>query len=183
MNIIKLIHHPLSIICVIILCFSCDEQELITEDRLSPRDFTHLSISLTDAPINMDEVNIDIMKVKILTDKIDEEITLSTKSDIYNLLDFQNGIKTLLAESDLMNVKTIYQIRLILGERNNVVVAGESFPLIVSENLNDLLTIHCTIPLTREIEKEILLDFDAEKSIFNNAPGVYVLRPHIRIMD
>src|SRR5262245_4141654 len=64
---------------------------------------TDLKISLTDNPYNATEVNVDIeqVRVKFNDDDNDTEgwVNLNTRAGIYNLLDFQNGIDTLIADA------------------------------------------------------------------------------------
>jgi hypothetical protein len=55
-------------------------------------------------------------------------IALNVKSGIYNLLNFSNGLDTLIAIGTL-NIATVQQIRLILGLNNSVVVNNVSHPL------------------------------------------------------
>jgi len=87
-----------------------------------------LQVRLTDAPATYDAVNIDIQKVMINT----SEDTSTTQGwvelpmlhpGVYNLLDFRNGIDTVLADMEVPAGR-INQIRLILGNDNSVVIDG-----------------------------------------------------------
>src|SRR5689334_6029008 len=58
---------------------------------------TNLKINLTDNPYNATEVNVDIREVKVKV--VDSSwINLPTVAGIYNLLNFQNGVDTSLAQ-------------------------------------------------------------------------------------
>ena len=62
---------------------------------------SQLSIFLTDVPANYDAVNIDIQGIQVNTDMYSstntgwESLPLNRKG-VYNLLDFRNGLHTLL---------------------------------------------------------------------------------------
>lgn len=91
----------------------------------------NIEIRLTDAPAPYDEVNIDILSLSIHIANEEfsgwKEFEL-THPGVYNLLDFQNGIDTLLVESEI-NAGKISQIRLLLGENNTIVKDGFEYPL------------------------------------------------------
>ena len=85
------------------------------------------NVRMTDAPGPYEEVNIDLQAVEI-TGNDGQTVLLSTNAGIYNLLDFSNGLDTLIATSTL-NDSDVEQIRLILGPNNTVVIDGVSYPL------------------------------------------------------
>ena len=58
---------------------------------------TLLNIRLTDAPLDVDEVNIDLQSIWVKGPGGSEEIELNTNAGIYDLLDLQNGIDVLVA--------------------------------------------------------------------------------------
>ena len=161
---------------------SCAEQTLIPEEILSPEDFTHLDIILTDSSDTDNEVFVDIRKVLLMTNKSEDEIEMSTYADICNLKNHQKGTQKVLAEADLIDVKKIFQIRLELGLSNQIKIDGIVYPLVL-ENIQENLQIHSNISLDTTLKKEIILDFNSEKSVVEERPGVYYLRPHIRITD
>ena len=93
-----------------------------------------LHIRLTDAPTHFDEVNVDIQEVKVKFEDHsgpgDGWVTLVTYPGIYNLLDYQNGVDTLLA-TGAYPFRIIKEIRFILGPNNTIVDAGVSYPLTI----------------------------------------------------
>jgi len=141
-----------------------------------------LELRLTDAPGNYDAVYVDIQSVKInaTTDSTNgwTDVPL-IKPGVYNLLDFRNGIDTLLASVDVP-AGTISQIRLILGNNNSVVVKGVSYPLNTPSAQQSGLKLNLHANLTPGIVYRLWIDFDASKSIVATGSGKYNLKPVIR---
>lgn len=135
-------------------------------------------VRLTDAPAAFDEVNIDLQAVQVIGSN-GEAVTLNTTAGIYNLLDFSNGVNTLIATSVLADAK-VSQIRLILGPNNTIMVDGTTYPLSTPSAEQSGLKLLVNQTLTADIENEILLDFDAYASIVQTGAGTYKLKPVIR---
>lgn len=136
------------------------------------------NVRMTDAPGPYDEVNIDLQAVEV-TGSNGQTVTLNTTAGVYNLLDFSNGLSTLIATSELSDAN-VEQIRLILGSNNTVVVGGVSYPLSTpsAEQSGLKLQVHQT--LLADIQNEILIDFDANSSIVQTGNGTYKLKPVLR---
>src|ERR1043165_3389280 len=76
-----------------------------------------LQVRLTDAPGDYQEVNVDIQDVQVNADENSNSGWKSlniVKKGVYNLLQFTNGLDTLLGTIELPAGK-ISQIRLVLG--------------------------------------------------------------------
>src|SRR5690606_25455763 len=99
---------------------------------------------------------------------------------IYNLLDFQNGLDTLIASGDVPAGK-VSQIRLILGPNNEVVVNGVPEPLKTPSAQQSGLKLQVNYILQPGIVYEFWLDFDAQRSIVAKGNGGYNLKPVIRV--
>jgi len=140
-----------------------------------------LSIRMTDDPANYDAVYIDIEGVEI-TGEGGAATNLNVNAGIYNLLDFANGVDTLIASGDL-DAGTISQIRLILGENNSVVVDNVSYPLSTPSAQESGLKLQVHDEFVAGIAYAILLDFDANESIVEQGNGTYQLKPVIRVVD
>jgi hypothetical protein len=140
-----------------------------------------LSISLTDDPGNFDEVNIDIVGVEV-TGENGAIADLNVKAGIYNLLDFTNGIDTLIATGSI-DEGTISQIRLILGDNNTVVVDGVTYSLSTPSAQESGLKLQVHDELKAGVVYAILLDFDANKSIVEEGNGSFQLKPVIQVVD
>jgi hypothetical protein len=151
-----------------------------------------LRIKMTDAPNSFDSVNIDIQEVRVkLSDdsaSLDSTSTdstgggwrsMETNAGLYNLLDFQNGLDTVIATAPLPT-QTVRQLRLILGPGSYVVVGGVTYPLTIPSGAESGLKINLNKDLNATIET-ILIDFDAAASIHLQGNGEYKLRPVITV--
>jgi hypothetical protein len=136
---------------------------------------------MTDAPGPYDAVFVDLQGVEI-TGSGGETVTLNAKKGIYNLLDLSNGVSALIATDTLQNSK-VEQIRLILGTNNTVVLNGVSYPLSTPSADQSGLKLQVHQTLQQGILYEILLDFDANKSIVVTGTGTYKLKPVVRTIQ
>ena len=127
---------------------------------------------LTDCPYEADEVNVEITSV-ILEDNAGEQVHLNTNAGIYNLLDFTDGIDTLLAFGNI-EIDNINNIFLELGNQNSIVVDGESFPLQIEGDH----TVNINVGIDNIEYTEFLVDFFACTSIIQDG-GEYFLNPII----
>ena len=84
-------------------------------------------VRMTDAPADYQQVNIDLQAVEVKGTN-GQTVILNTTAGIYNLLDFSNGVSTLIANS-VLNDAHVSQVRLILGPNNTIVVGGVTYPL------------------------------------------------------
>jgi hypothetical protein len=143
-------------------------------------DHSALSIHMTDAPGEWDEVNIDLKEVEVKLSKDSTKwMTLQTNAGIYNLLGFQNGLDTVIAEGAFPTGEVVKEIRLIVGSDNSIVVAGQDYPLTIPSGAETGLKIKVHKPLQASLEN-ILIDFDAELSIRHETDG-YKLLPVIQL--
>lgn len=145
------------------------------------KDKAHLSVNMTDAPGNFDAVMVDIQDVEVIGSN-GNTVMLNASSGIYNLLDFSNGLDTLIATGDL-DPGTISQIRLILGANNTVMIDGVVHPLSTPSAMQSGLKLQINQTFEPGVSYSILLDFDASKSIVKQGNGEYQLKPVIRTID
>ena len=180
--------YGLSALFTMFFLFACDDTFLATD--INPEELTtttNFKIRMTDAPIDYEEVNIDLQgvilygKTKRDADSLELGIELGTNAGIYNLLDFQNGIDTLIANA-MISLDTIKDVRLILGENNSVKVDGEIFPLTIPGNAKNGLRIKLCLSLANLDEFILNIDFDAEKSVKKTGNG-YKLKPVIKVLN
>ncbi|HQW92430.1 MAG TPA: DUF4382 domain-containing protein [Ferruginibacter sp.] len=143
---------------------------------------TTLHVRLTDAPTAFDEVNVDIREVKV---KFSDDttnagwVTLTTFPGVYNLLDYQNGVDTLLA-TGAFPTQTIKEIRFVLGPNNTIKDAGIVYPLTIPSGSESGLKIKISRTLQATLET-IIIDFDAALSVKKEGTGDYKLRPVLKI--
>lgn len=155
----------------------------ITACKKSNDETTQLNIRLTDNPYNASAVNVDIeqVRVKFEDDDRDDEgwVNLETRAGIYNLLDYQNGIDTLIA-TGMVPRRDVKEIRFVLGQDNSIVIDGNSYPLTIPSGSSSGLKIKINKPLRSDFEW-LLIDFDAALSIFQEGTGDYKLRPVLKV--
>ncbi len=139
-----------------------------------------LHIRLTDGPGDFQQVNVDIQEIRIKSAQDSAQwITLSTNAGVYNLLDFQNGIDTLIA-SGLVPPDTLKEVRFILGPNNSVMVDSVLYAMETPSAQQSGLKIKIDKKLQLDINT-LILDFDAAQSVKIQGNGVYRLHPVIKL--
>ena len=141
---------------------------------------TQLTIRLTDNPYNATEVNVDIKEVQVnMRDDDGGWITLNTNRRVYNLLDLQNGIDTVLAQG-IVPTGAVREIRFVLGKQNSITIDSATYPLTIPSGGESGLKIKISKELTSSVDS-LLIDFDAALSILQEGTGDYKLRPVLKI--
>ena len=145
-----------------------------------------LQIFLTDNPVNFQAVNINIQKVevKIEVDSggVEREFwdALQIRPGIYNILNFRNGVDTLLAQG-FVTTGEIKKLRITLGTGNTVVVDNVTYPLTLKKpeviiDIDDISEINSG-------SFKIHIDFDACGSVIRINNNQFELQPRIRTFD
>lgn len=143
-------------------------------------DQTTLRIRLTDGPGDFQQVNVDIREIRVKTSQDSSDwILLQTNAGIYNLLDFQNGIDTLIAAGPVPAV-TLKEVRFVLGPDNSVMVDSVLYPLTTPSAQESGLKVKIDKDLALDINT-FVLDFDAAESVKVQGNGVYKLHPVIKL--
>jgi hypothetical protein len=141
---------------------------------------TDLRIRLTDNPYNATEVNVDIQQVRInLQDDSSGWVNLETRAGIYNLLDYQNGIDTLIAQTTVPT-GTVKEVRFVLGSQNSIKIADVVYPLTIPSGSESGLKIKLNKRLNAHLDS-LVIDFDAALSILQTGTGEYKLKPVLKI--
>jgi Domain of unknown function (DUF4382) len=143
---------------------------------------SRLTVALTDDPSIYDSVDIDIQSIQVNTNSDTSKGWTSlpiTRQGVYNLLDFRNGLDTLLTSTELP-AGTVSQIRLILGSNNAVVIGGTRYHLETPSDQQSGLKLNVHATLLAGIEYKLWIDFDASRSIVETGAGSYILKPVIR---
>ncbi|XOV69082.1 MAG: DUF4382 domain-containing protein [Fluviicola sp.] len=139
-----------------------------------------LRVKMTDAPGDFDSVFVDIQQVQVHVSN-NGWIDLNTNSGIYNLLELQNDITTVLVDTNVLPVGDLQQMRLILGSNNSVVIDSLTFPLELSSQANTGLKLNINTSISPNDLVEVLIDFDAAASIVETGQGTFKLKPVIRV--
>ncbi len=156
-----------------------DGDEIEDETRELQEEERVLSIRLTDAPVDLQAVNVDIVGMYIVAD--DTRYQLSTVQGIYNLLDFQDGIDTLISV-DTFEISFLKDIIFELGDNNSIIDSeGVEHPLELPSANRDFLTIKFNQRLDTIQLLDLQLDFDACRSVHETGSGRWVMRPVIKV--
>lgn len=170
---------------------ACSDDDSSTKDGQGT---ANLTVRMTDAPGDYDEVNIDVQDVQVQVDS-QTEAELESDSDVegdgwvslegvqpgvYDLLELTGGITQILADSEVP-AGYMSQMRLILGSNNTITVNGETKPLNTPSAQQSGLKLQVNENLEDGENYAFLLDFDVEKSIVAQGNGGYNLKPVIRI--
>ena len=187
------------------LIFSACQKDVSTTNN--PKTARQLSVYLTDDPCQYDSVFIDIRYVEVKIDTTKEHMdddefgdrdddgdddhrdhdnfgkwdTLTIRPGVYNILQFRNGLDTLLGTANIPAGK-IRKIRLTLGTNNSLVKDGVSHPLNLLAGTNN----YVYIKIHNEDEDDVTtaqtaiwLDFDVCRSI-KLINGQYYLKPVLK---
>ena len=147
---------------------------------------SRLTVYLTDAPANYDAVTIEVVgiQVKATSDGGDngwQTLPMTSSPAYFNLLEFTNGMDTLLSSVELPAGK-VSQLRLILGDENTITVNGVigDLPLEVPSGSESGLKFNIHADLIGGVEYKLWIDFDVLRSIVVNGTGDHILKPVIR---
>lgn len=165
-------------VTVTLLTFSACKKENESVD-LNPSKKANVRFLLTDAPANYDAVYIDVQQIEVTMEGATAVNYTPARTGIYNLLNFRNGLDTLLLDASFP-VGKIGQIRLILGENNSVVVDGQTYALNTPSAQESGLKLNLQQELVAGGSYNVWIDFDAGKSIVETGSGKYNLKPVIR---
>ncbi|TVQ04704.1 MAG: DUF4382 domain-containing protein [Balneolaceae bacterium] len=172
----KIFHSILMLLIGTLLFSGCDSS--------NDTEFGTLRVLLTDAPGNYEAVYIDIREVRIhKSSNADDEDsgwkTINTQPIIVDLLELTNGKYEILGEVDLEPGR-YNQLRLILGDQNEVVISGVSHSLTTPSAQQSGLKLNINADIEGGDMYTLLLDFDASRSIVRaGQSGIYILKPVI----
>jgi hypothetical protein len=141
---------------------------------------TFLQVHLTDNPYDAQEVNIDLKEVNVnLTDDSSGWQKLQTVSGVYNLLNLQNGVDTLVGTDNLPS-GTLKEIRFVLGSDNSIVINNVKYPLSIPSGSESGLKIKVNKKLQAGLDS-LIIDFDAALSVVKIDESNYHLKPVLRV--
>ena len=154
-----------------------------------------LSVALTDAPAcGFDAVNVTVNKVRVNssasasdTDAGWTDITLNPARKI-NLLNLSNGVLDTLGQADLP-AGHYSQLRLVLDANTGTGLANSVVPTGGTEQtLTTPSAVQSGIKLVNEFDVaagqkvDLVLDFDACKSVVTQGKGKYLLKPVVKVV-
>ncbi len=137
-----------------------------------------VKVILVDAPADYESVLIDVVDVEVKTDVWESLDGVEKK--VYDILELTNGNEVLLGDIELPEGE-LNEIRLILGDNNQLVIDGETIDLDTPSASQSGLKIKLDAMLEAGVTYKLILDFDAAKSIVKAGnSGKYNLKPVIR---
>lgn len=190
-NILQRVLNFFSLVVILLISFglsSCDVSETDATGTLQ--------VWLTDAPADFDAVLIDIQSIRVhkdanedtdsteSTEEAEEEgwATVPYDGEPVDLLELRNGNEMSLGETQLPS-GTYSQVRFILGDNNQVVVDGETFPLQTPSAQQSGLKLNIEAYIQGGSIYSLLIDFDASRSIVETGNGNYILKPVLRVVE
>lgn len=157
---------------------SCDTED----DNLNDGN-ANVTILLADQPGMYESVWIDIESVSVQMEDSGWIDLPATAAGIYDLLELQNGIDTVLGTTQVPSGR-LNQIRLILGTDNQVeLIGGITEELIVPSGSTSGIKLNVHEELSSGVNYSFTLDFDASRSIVVQGNGQYRLKPVIRVFS
>lgn len=140
----------------------------------------HMQVRLTDAPAAYAHVFVEITGMEVHVDGIGWT-SLLINPGMYDLLELQFGVDTILAPPQIIPAGHLTQMRMILGNNNYVIdTAGIHTDLKVPSGETSGLKININDNVPPGVVYDVLLDFDAEKSIVEQGNGNLLLKPVIK---
>lgn len=141
-------------------------------------------LTMVDAPAGYDQVNIVVTRVEIHKTDADENSGWFVINDIpatYDLLTLRNGASAVLGNAKL-DAGHYSQIRLLIGNGSNVVVDGITHTLDIPSGEQSGIKLNHAFQIQPDLLYELILDFDAGRSIVLTGNGQYKLKPVIRVI-
>jgi hypothetical protein len=142
-----------------------------------------LKISMVDSPAQYDQVNIVVSRVEVhMADSSESSwMIINPVPHTYDLLQLRNGASVVLGDT-FLTAGHYTQIRLILGEGSNVVINGDTIPLVIPSGFQTGVKLNHEFDIMPGNLYELMLDFNADRSIHITGNGVYMMNPVIRVM-
>lgn len=153
-----------------------------------------VAVKLTDAPGDYEAVNVEVIDVLIKTDaeavttegetetESEEEgwVSLGVEPQEINLLELTGGNTLFLGETELP-AGNLQEIRLVLGDNNNIVVDGQKLVLDTPSAQQSGLKLKVNQNLEADTYYTFILDFDVDQSIVSQGNGGHSLKPVLRV--
>lgn len=139
-----------------------------------------ISVHLMDAPGDYQEVNVDVQEIQVNGPQ--GWVSLGVVDRVVNLLSLTNGVTTTLVDGFGIEAGHYTQLRLILGDRNTVLLKGETTPqpLKVPSGMQTGIKLNVNFDVEPGTTKDVFIDFNANRSVFVHQAGMsgqFILRP------
>jgi hypothetical protein len=190
---------------MVVVVYACQKENLTDLALSKTTATTPVKVYLTDGPLRLDTVNLDVKFVEAKVDtnkahKMDDHFgdndkdslndgkknddfgywdTLAVTPGVYNIAALRNGVDQSIATGSLPG--TIRKIRLTLGTKNTVVQGGVTYPLVINSNYiyasfnNEHRQKDSTAANTTALKIEV--DLFRSVTLIN---GVYYFKPFVK---
>lgn len=160
-----------------------DEVNMATDPVGGPGSGTFV-VRLTDGPGGYDAVNIVVDSIRVhyeSADSVGGWYTISRMPAVFNLLAYSNGRDTIIAGGPVP-AGYYSQMRFYIGSGSEVVKDGIASPLVIPSGSQSGLKLNIQANVVAGTAYEVLLDFDAGRSIHVTGNGRYMLKPVIKVI-
>ncbi len=170
--------HIGGIVLFSLIVIGCD-----SDDPAGPTDGEgRMVMYLADAPAEMfTEVNVEIERIEIHSEN-SGWIEVKSEAAIYNLLELTNGTMAVLVDTNV-EADTYTMIRVHIGGESNIVIEGSMADISISAGAQGGVDLNHQVELQAGATTEILLDFDAHRSVSGTLVGGFELEPVIRVQS
>ncbi|WP_166959519.1 DUF4382 domain-containing protein [Yeosuana marina] len=162
---------------------SCSTDSLNSNIQDIQLDKTTVSVDLVGNKANFDAVNIEVLdvQVKVIDDETIPDCWLSLNANskgVYNLLDLTENSTAQLVSGLKIPAGEIYEIKLVLGSNNTIVINGETLPLVMNSEHAKGLVVRTIKTLEPGMDYSFSLNFDVKQSILETyIDNRVILRP------
>lgn len=142
-----------------------------------------LRMQMTDAPGAYDAVRLVVTEVAVHragSDTTSGWEVIQSDSTTYDLIQLSNGVLAPIATTVLPSGHYT-QVRLTLGAGSTIVVDGVPHPLVVPSGMQSGLKLTGSFDVPAGGLVDLVLDFDAQRSIVVTGGGTYMLKPVVRV--
>jgi hypothetical protein len=164
-----------------VLSSSCNKAD---DDTMGTANLSvHLKTSERFKASSYQAINLDIQQVYYHNSTDSAATTgwfaLETHSGIYDLLKDSQALDTLLAFDSSLQVQTISQIRLVLGDGNSVKKEGQVYPLKTPSGQSSGIKMQVHAELEAGKNYKMYIDINVDKSILETGNGTIKMKPVI----
>jgi hypothetical protein len=160
-----------------------------SEETSDPKAKAKVTVMLTDhQSLIFDKVFLNITKLEIKVedngvDSLGGWYNLNITPGTFDILRFKNGFDTLFANGTIPLNRKLQKIRMTLGNVNTVVHQGNSYPLEVKDNDNEVIANldDSNVDFIAPNQFMFWIDFDAHHSIKQKSNNRYELKSKIKI--
>lgn len=180
----KFIYSISAMLATLFFFASCDDKEDFQSDATAK-----VKVYLIDAPTSYEEVWVEVLGVEILPKGENEDNGSSWITLGHQGVDKKLNLLSLVADNPFyfgeieVPAGEISQIRLLLGDDNYIIDNGRRIDLTTPSAQQSGLKLKIDKPLEAGIAYDLIIDFDASKSIVKAGnSGKYILKPVLRVI-